>query len=85
MAIIFQQTLADLGHPQPKTPVHCDNATVVGIANIMVKRQRSWSMEMRYFWVGDKEAQESSNFCGTLDLKILQITRANIMWGHTTL
>ncbi len=39
--IIFRQTLADMGHPQPKTPVHCDNATAVGIANNTVKRQQS--------------------------------------------
>jgi hypothetical protein len=31
--IIFCLTLKELGHPQPKTPVHCDNATNVGIAN----------------------------------------------------
>jgi hypothetical protein len=29
--ILFRQTLANMGHPQPKTPVHCANATVVGI------------------------------------------------------
>jgi hypothetical protein len=56
--IIFRQTLTDMGHPQPKTPVHCDNATAVGIANNTVKRQRSRSMEMRFFWIGDKVAQE---------------------------
>ena len=39
--IIFRKTLADMGHPQPKTPVHCDNATAVGIANNTIKRQRS--------------------------------------------
>jgi hypothetical protein len=31
--IIFRQTLADLGHPQPKMPVHCDNATAIGGIN----------------------------------------------------
>ena len=56
--IIFRQTLTDMGHPQPKTPVHCDNATAVGIGNNTIKRQRSRSMEMRYFWVGDKLAQD---------------------------
>jgi hypothetical protein len=56
--IIFRQTLTDLGHPQPKTPVHCDNATAVGIANNSVKRQRSRAMEMRFFWIGDKVAQD---------------------------
>ncbi len=30
----------------------------MGIANNTVKRQRSRSMEMRFFWVGDKVAQE---------------------------
>ena len=35
--MIFQQSLAHLVHPQPKNPVHCDNATAAGIANNMVK------------------------------------------------
>ena len=56
--IIFRLTLNNLGHPQPKTPVHCDNATAVGIASNTVKRQRARAMEMRFFWVGDKVAQE---------------------------
>jgi hypothetical protein len=56
--IIFQLTLTDMGHPQPKTSVHCNNATAVGIANNTIKRQRSRLMEMRFFWIGDKVAQE---------------------------
>jgi hypothetical protein len=56
--IIFQLTLAEVGHPQPQTPVHCNNATAVGIANNTIKRQRLQSMDMRFFWVGDKVAQE---------------------------
>jgi hypothetical protein len=59
--IIFRLTLSDMGHPQPQTPVHCDNATAVGIANNTIKRQRSRSMEMRFFWIGDKIAQEMYN------------------------
>ena len=39
--MIFWKTLKDLGHPQPKMPVHCDNATAVGIASNTVKRQLS--------------------------------------------
>ena len=56
--IIFRLTLENMGHPQPKTPVHCDNATAVGISNNTVKRQRAPAMDMRFFWVGDKVAQE---------------------------
>jgi hypothetical protein len=55
--MIFWLTFEELGHLQPKTHVHCNNATAVGIANNLVKRQCSRSMEMRYFWVCDKVAQ----------------------------
>jgi hypothetical protein len=56
--IIFWKTLADMDHLQQKMPVHCDNATAVGIGNNTIKRQQSRSMEMRFFWVGDKVAQD---------------------------
>jgi hypothetical protein len=59
--IIFWQTLNNLGHHQPKTPIHCDNATAVGIANNMVKCQQSRSIEMRFFWVGNELAQDMYN------------------------
>jgi hypothetical protein len=45
--IIFHLTLEELGHPQPKTHVHCNNAMAVGIANNTVKHQCSRSMEMQ--------------------------------------
>jgi hypothetical protein len=36
--IISRQTLTNMGHLQPKTPVHCNNTTLVGIANNTLKR-----------------------------------------------
>ncbi len=56
--IVHHKILSDMGHPQPKTPLHCNNATAVGIANNTVKWQHSCSMEMRFFWVSDKCAQD---------------------------
>jgi hypothetical protein len=44
--ITFRQTLANMGYPQPKTPVHCNNPTAVGIGNNTIKRQRLRSMEI---------------------------------------
>jgi len=38
--MIFKTTLEDLGHPQPKIPVHCNNVTAIGIATNTIKRQR---------------------------------------------
>ena len=53
---IIRLILQELGHIQPPTPVHCDNSTAVGIANGTVKKQRSRSMEMQFFWVTDQVA-----------------------------
>jgi hypothetical protein len=52
-------TLEELDHPQPKTQIHCNNATTIGIPNNTIKRQRLGSMEMMNFWVCDKTAQDA--------------------------
>jgi len=46
--------LEELGHPQPTTRIHCDNAIAVGVVNGTVKMQRSRGMEMRYFYSCDQ-------------------------------
>jgi hypothetical protein len=56
--IIFCSILKDMGHAQPQTPVHCNNATAVGIANSTVKRQQLQSTEMQLFGISDKCAQD---------------------------
>jgi hypothetical protein len=58
---ILRLALEELGHPQPPTPVHCDNDTAVGIANDTVKKQRSRAMEMRFFRVTDQVALGNFN------------------------
>ena len=50
-----------MGHSQPPTPIHCDNATVVGIANKTVKKHRSGLMEMRYFYSCEKVRRGNFN------------------------
>ncbi len=47
-----------MGHKQPKTPVHCNNATAVGIANNTVKQQRLRLVGMHFFWISDKVAKD---------------------------
>jgi hypothetical protein len=51
---VLRLTVTEMGHPQPPTPIHCDNATAVGIANETVKKHRSRPMEMRYFYSCDQ-------------------------------
>ena len=56
----MQFILQEMGHPQPPTPIHCDNATATGTSNGTVKQQRSRAMEMRHFWVFDQVLQKQT-------------------------
>ena len=46
---VLRLTLAEIRHPHPPTPIHCDNATVVGMANENVKKHRYRPMENEIF------------------------------------
>ena len=48
--------LEEMGHPQDKTTIISDNATAIGITNKTIKHKRSKAMDMRYYWVRDREA-----------------------------
>ena len=61
-AKVIRLILHELGHPQPPTPIHTDNTTVTGIVNNTIKRQKSHSMEMKYFWLLDNETQKIFKF-----------------------
>ena len=51
---IIRLILEELGQQQPLTPMHCDNKTAAGIANDTLKKQRSRSMEMHFFYITDQ-------------------------------
>jgi hypothetical protein len=57
-AVALRNTLEEMGHEQPPTPVQVDNFMAVGFANKQLKQQRSKSMDMRYYWVQDRVAQK---------------------------
>ena len=50
---LIQRILEALGHPQPPTPLYCDNSTAVSIIQQTIKQKRSRAMNMRYFWTID--------------------------------
>jgi hypothetical protein len=56
-AVPMRVALDEMGHPQPPTHVRGDNSTAIGIANKTIKQRRSKSMDMRYFWLQDRDAQ----------------------------
>jgi hypothetical protein len=53
----IRNTLEDLGHKQPPTPIQADNACAVGLSNNTLKQKRSKAMDMRFYWIRDRVAQ----------------------------
>jgi hypothetical protein len=51
-------TLEEMGHPQPPTPLQVDNSCAVGIINNTVKQRRSKAIDMRFYWLKDRECQQ---------------------------
>jgi hypothetical protein len=46
--------LAEMGWPQGKTRIECDNSCAVGIANKTSRVRKSAAMDNNYNWVGDQ-------------------------------
>ena len=49
--------LAEMGHPQPATPMATDNNTASGIVTHTVKQKRSKAIDMRFYWIRDRVRQ----------------------------
>jgi hypothetical protein len=54
----LRQTLQDMGHDQPPTPIKTDNACAEGIINDTVKQKRSKAIDMRFYWLRDRVKQK---------------------------
>ena len=54
---MYQKILHDMGYPQLKTKITCDNLCAVGIATDTVKQKRSKAIDMRYNWIKDRVKQ----------------------------
>jgi hypothetical protein len=49
--------LIEMQHPQPATPIQIDNACAAGIFNETVKQHRSKAIDMRFYWIRDRQSQ----------------------------
>ena len=56
-ATILRNILADMGYPQPASPMQTDNKCAEGISHGTVKSKRSKAFDMRYHWVRDRVHQ----------------------------
>jgi hypothetical protein len=55
--VVIRITLEEMGHPQPPTPLQVDNSCAHGIINNTVKQRRSKAIDMRFYWLKDRECQ----------------------------
>jgi hypothetical protein len=55
--VLCRTILKEMGHPQPPTPLQVDNSCAVGIVNNTVKQRRSKAIDMRFYWLKDRECQ----------------------------
>jgi hypothetical protein len=59
--VLLRNTLDELVHVQPVTPLQTDKSTADGIINGTVKQQRSKAIDMRFYWVRDRSNQGHFN------------------------
>jgi hypothetical protein len=52
-----RQILEDMGHPQPSTPLLCDNEFAIGLATDTINLKLSKSLDMRFHWLRDRVRQ----------------------------
>ena len=57
----IRTTLEELGHPQLPTPMQVYNTTAVGFANNIIKKKRSKSIDMSFYWIRDHTRQGPFN------------------------
>ena len=60
-AVETRITLMEMGHPQPPTPLEIDNTTAVGILTKQLLPRRSKAIDMRFYWLRDRENQSQFN------------------------
>jgi hypothetical protein len=54
----LRNTLTDLGYPQLPKLLLIDNTVAIGLANDIINKIRSKSMDMQFFWLRDRVAQQ---------------------------
>ena len=53
----LQQSLIEMGWPQPWSPIQCDNSTAVCVTNQTIIPQKTKSMDMQFHWLRCRDSQ----------------------------
>ena len=60
--IPLQNTLTEMGWPQPQTPIQKDNSTVAEFTNKTVVNKATKSADMKLWWLRDMQSQEQFRY-----------------------
>jgi hypothetical protein len=61
-AVSMQQTLIELGHPQPRTMIQTDNATAHALLTNKILPKALKAMDMRFHWLRCRDAQDQFHY-----------------------
>ena len=53
LAVPIRQTLEEMGHKQPPTPIQTDNSTANGVITNKIQPKAMKAMDMRFYWLRD--------------------------------
>ncbi len=56
-AAYLRQILAEMGHPQPQTPIQTNNSTAEGVINHKIQPKQTKAINMRFHWLCDCKTQ----------------------------
>ena len=62
LAIPIRNLLAEMGHPQPPTPVQTDNTTALGFVTKNLNPKATKSTDMNYWYMRDKQDQKQFRY-----------------------
>ena len=57
-AVYIRHILKKMGHKQPATPIQTDISTAKGVINSKIQPKQTKAMNMRFYWLRDRETQE---------------------------
>jgi hypothetical protein len=61
-AVSMRQTLEEMGHPQPRTPIQTDNSTAHALITNRILPKALKAMDMRFNWLRCRDAQGQYRF-----------------------
>ena len=61
-AIPARNTLEEMGHRQPPTPIQTDNTTAIGVVNKNNQMKQTKSMDMQFHWMRDRENKKQFRY-----------------------